>query len=304
MGERLSGFTEQRGRAVTIGDGFFWLDEDTADFGKMSLENEPTLVIIESIRAMQEVFKSFGLDSTDGADIFYGNAARLFGFEAETEKTHALYRHAKERIPGGVYLLSKQPERIAPDVWPAYFREARGCEVWDLDGRRYFDLSMSGLGACILGYRDPDVTEAVVRRVRLGSMSTLNPPEEVELADLLCELHPWAEQVRLARTGGEIGAVAVRISRATTDRSHIAVCGYHGWHDWHLAAVVMEPARGSDSDPEFLDFVREKTHSVGALLIFDEITLGFRLCTGGAHLRLGVNPDLAIFAKALGMDTR
>lgn len=184
-------------------------------------------------------------------------------------------------------------------------------------------------------------------------MSTLNPPEEVELADLLCEIHPWASQVRLARTGGEIAAVAIRIARATTDRSVVAISGYHGWHDWYLAAnlgvddtlrghlfpgleplgvprelrgttvafaynsreelqnivdtygerlaaVIMEPCRYHDPEPGFLEFVRDKAHECGALLIFDEITVGWRLNFGGSHLKHGVDPDMAIFAKSLG----
>lgn len=267
--------------------------------------------------------------------------------------TQDLYQHAKQRMPGGTQLLSKRPELMAPGQWPAYFRKARGCEVWDLDRRHYYDMSMHGIGACLLGYADPDVSRAVIRRIKAGSMSILNPPEEVELADQLCEIHPWADQVRFARCGGEIAAVAVRIARATTGRSVVAICGYHGWHDWYLAAnlgasdalrghllagldsagvpselrgttctftfnnrqelqaiveqhgarlaaVVMEPCRRSDPEPGFLEFVRESVHRCGALLIFDEITVGWRLCFGGAHLRLGVNPDMAIFAKALG----
>ena len=67
-------------------------------------------------------------------------------------------------------------------------------------------------------------------------MCTLNNPEEVELAQLLLRIHPWAEQVRFARTGGEAMAIAVRIARACTGRDVIAFCGYHGWHDWYLAA--------------------------------------------------------------------
>ena len=186
---------------------------------------------------MKDAFNEFPLDKSDVEDIFYNNAVRLLQIEAEkTERTQSLYRHAKQRIPGGTQLLSKRPERMAPDQWPAYFREARGCEIWDLDGRHYFDMSLSALGSCLFGYRDPEVSNAVLRRVRLGAMSTLNPPEEVDLADLLCEIHPWAEQVRFARSGGEVAAAAVRIARATTDRSIIAICGYHGWHDWYLAA--------------------------------------------------------------------
>ena len=91
-----------------------------------------------------------------------------------------------------------------------------------------------------MGFADPDVTSAVLHRVRMGSMCTLNPPEEVELADRLCAIHPWAEQARFARSGGEIAAVAVRIARATTGRSAVAICGYHGWHDWYLASNLGE----------------------------------------------------------------
>ncbi|MFH1920959.1 MAG: aminotransferase class III-fold pyridoxal phosphate-dependent enzyme, partial [Planctomycetota bacterium] len=134
----------------------------------------------------------------------------------ETEngsKTQDLYRLARSLIPGGTQLLSKRPEMFAPEQWPGYYREAKGCEVVDLDGRRYTDMSIMGIGACLLGYNDPDVTAAVIRRVQAGSMSTLNNPEEVELAQLLVRLHPWAEQVRYARTGGEAMAVAVRIAR-------------------------------------------------------------------------------------------
>ena len=119
-----------------------------------------------------------------------------------------LYRHAKARIPGGTQLLSKRPEMFLPENWPAYYSRARGSQVWDLDGNMYHDMSYNGIAACILGAADPDVEEAVIAAVRAGSMSTLNPPEEVELADLLCELHPWADMVRYGRCGGEAMAIA------------------------------------------------------------------------------------------------
>jgi len=267
-----------------------------------------------------------------------------------------LYCQAKSLIPGGTQLLSKRPEMYAPEQWPAYYRETHGCEVVDLDGRRYVDMSTMAVGACLLGYNDPDVTRAVVGRVQAGSMCTLNNPEEVELARLLVELHPWAEQVRYARTGGEAMAVAVRIARAATRRDRIAFCGYHGWHDWYLAAnlepdgetdrldghllpglqplgvpsklaetalpfryndldglaaivsehgdqltaVVMEPTRHVDPSPGFLEGVRELCDRIGAVMVFDEITAGWRFALGGAHLRYGVDPDIAVFAKALG----
>ena len=268
-------------------------------------------------------------------------------------KTQDLYQHAKTRIPGGTQLLSKRPEMFAPDQWPAYFSKANGATVWDLDGRQYTDMAFNGIGACLLGFAHPKVTEAVTRRVADGSMCTLNAPEEVALADRLCEIHPWADQARFARTGGEACAMAARIARATTGRDLIAICGYHGWQDWYLAAnlgesdalkghllpglspegvpaalrgttlafaandfrgfeeimtthgdrlaaVIMEPCRFHDPEPGFLEAVRGACSRHGALLVLDEITIGWRLCFGGAHLELGVEPDLAIFAKALG----
>ncbi len=346
--------SEIRGRCVTTGDGFAWFDESSVDWSKLSPGCNPILVGLENLRAMKEAADNFCLNAEDIQDIFCDNAHRLFGVIKESgNRTQELYKYAKQRIPGGTQLLSKRPEMLAPDQWPAYFREARGCEVWDLDGKHYYDFATNGIGACLLGFRDPDVTRAVQRRINLGSMCTLNPPEEVELADLLCEIHPWASQARFTRTGGETGAVAVRIARATTDRSVIAICGYHGWQDWYLAAnlgqddalrghllpgldplgvprelrgsavtfrynnreefqaiikkhgdqlaaVIMEPCRYQDPEPGFLEYLRDEVHKCGALLIFDEVTIGWRLCYGGSHLKFKVAPDLAFFAKALG----
>ena len=263
-----------------------------------------------------------------------------------------LYARAKSRIPGGTQLLSKRPEMFLPEQWPSYYSRARGVEVWDLDGNKYIDMSHNGVGACILGAADPDVDGAVKTVIDAGSMSTLNAPEEVELAELLCQLHPWAKMVRYARSGGEAMAVAVRIARAKTGRERVAFCGYHGWHDWYLAAnladekaldghllpglepagvprglrgtalpfrynhieelgeiisrfrhelaaIIMEPIRDQDPAPGFLEKIREISTEIGAVLIFDEITAGFRLTTGGAHLCYGTEPDIAVFAKGI-----
>ncbi|HOW72519.1 MAG TPA: aminotransferase class III-fold pyridoxal phosphate-dependent enzyme [Phycisphaerae bacterium] len=346
--------SQTRGKCVTLGSGFAWLQPDTVQWNRCTAHGSPTLVGLESLLALRQAAENTGLNIIDLQDIFHDNASRLLAIKpASGTETQDLYRHARGRIPGGTQLLSKRPEMLAPDQWPAYFREARGCEVWDLDGQHYFDMSTNGIGSCLLGFRDPDVTRAVRRRLMLGAMSTLNPPEEVALADRLCTLHPWAEQVRFGRSGGEAMAVAVRIARATTRRSAVAICGYHGWHDWYLAAnlgetdglrghllpgldpggvpaelrgttvtfrfnsredfqgvldrcghrlaaLVMEPSRFHPPDSGFLELVRDGTHRCGALLIFDEITIGWRLCLGGAHLKLGVHPDMAVFAKALG----
>src|SRR5262249_19974557 len=143
-------------------------------------------------------------------------------------------------IPGGNMLLSKRSEMFLPNQWPAYFSKSRGCRVWDLDGREYIDMSLMGVGTNTLGYSHPDVDNAVRQCVDSGNMSTLNCPEEVWLAEKMIELHPWAEMVRLARSGGEANVIAIRIARAAAGRDGVAICGYHGWHDWYLSANLAD----------------------------------------------------------------
>jgi glutamate-1-semialdehyde 2,1-aminomutase len=264
-----------------------------------------------------------------------------------------LWNKAKQVIPGGNQLLSKRVERFLPGLWPAYYTKAKGCEVWDLDGKKYYDFAQMGVGACSLGYADDDVNRAVIDAVNHSSMCTLNCHEEVELAERMIEIHPWADMVRYSRTGGEACAVAIRIARAATGKDVVAFCGYHGWHDWYISAnlgdssnldgqlipglepkgivrdlkntavpftynklfeltdivnkypnrvgvIIMEPQREVNPEPGFLEGVRELATKIGAVLIFDEVTSGFRLNYGGIHLLRGVNPDIAVFGKALG----
>jgi glutamate-1-semialdehyde aminotransferase/spore coat polysaccharide biosynthesis protein SpsF (cytidylyltransferase family) len=151
-------------------------------------------------------------------------------------KGQKLWRRAKRIIPGGTMLFSKNPDLFLPNFWPAYFEKTKGCSIWDLEGKKYFDLSMMGIGTNILGYSRREVDCAVKNIINKGNMSTLNSKEEILLAEKLVQMHPWAGQVRFARTGGEAAAIAVRIARAATGRDKIAICGYHGWHDWYLSA--------------------------------------------------------------------
>jgi len=267
------------------------------------------------------------------------------------EQGQTLWRRAKRVIPGGNMLLSKRAEMFLPEQWPAYFCRARGCRVWDLDGRELIDMSIMGIGTNLLGYGHPEVDTAVAATVAAGNMSTLNCPEEVWLAERLVALHPWAEMARFARSGGEANAIAIRIARAASGRDTVAICGYHGWHDWYLAtnlengsgleehllpglepmgvphalagtvqpfsfnrldqleriaashelaAVKMEVQRTTPPDPGFLEGVRELCTRRGIVLIFDECTSGFRETFGGLHLKYGVEPDMAMFGKALG----
>ena len=146
-----------------------------------------------------------------------------------------LYKQAKELIPGGTMLLSKRPEMFLPDNWPSYYSKAKGCEVWDLDGNKFVDMTIMGIGTNTLGYGHDEVDAAVLKAVASGNMSTLNCPEEVWLAEKLIEINPWADMVRFARSGGEANSIAIRIARAASGKDGVAICGYHGWHDWYLS---------------------------------------------------------------------
>ena len=147
-----------------------------------------------------------------------------------------LYKKAKTLIPGGTMLLSKRPEMFLPDNWPSYFSRAKGCKIWDLDNNELLDMSIMGIGTNTLGYGYDDVDNAVLETVKKGNMSTLSCPEEVYLAEKLVEMNPWADMVRFARSGGEANSIAIRIARAASGKDKVAICGYHGWHDWYLSA--------------------------------------------------------------------
>jgi glutamate-1-semialdehyde 2,1-aminomutase len=262
-----------------------------------------------------------------------------------------LWRRSKNVIPGGNMLLSKRAEMFLPEQWPAYFSKAKGCYVWDLDNNEYIDMSIMGIGTNTLGYGHPEVDEVVSQTVKLGNMSTFNCPEEVYLAERLIELHPWADMVRFARTGGEANSIAIRIARAASGKDKVAFCGYHGWHDWYLAAnlgdeetldghllkglesrgvpknlrdtiypfnfncfdelenlvnnheigvIKMEVSRNEGPKKGFLEKIRDLATAKGIVLIFDECTSGFRQTFGGLHKLYNVEPDMAIFGKALG----
>ncbi len=262
-----------------------------------------------------------------------------------------LWKRAKQVIPGGNMLLSKRAEMFLPDQWPAYFSKAKGCKVWDMDGKEYIDMTIMGIGTNTLGYGHPEVDAAVQQVIASGNMSTLNCPEEVYLAERLIEIHPWADMVRFARTGGEANAIAIRIARAASGRDKVAICGYHGWHDWYLSAnladkqgldghllpgleprgvprnlqgtvfpfayndydelealvnaqdigvIKMEVMRNMGPENDFLHKVRKLASDKGIVLIFDECTSGFRQTFGGLHKLYGIEPDMAMFGKALG----
>ena len=263
-----------------------------------------------------------------------------------------LWRKAINIIPGGTMLFSKNPNLHLPNLWPTYYSKTSGSNIWDLNNKKFLDMYLMGVGTNLLGYNNKKVDKAVKDTVSKGNLSSLNSPEEVKLAEKLVKLHPWANMVRFTRSGGEANSVAIRIARASTNRTKVAFCGYHGWHDWYLSAnlknkdnlnshlleglstkgvpknltgtsypfkyndfdgfyklikknpdigiVKMEVARNEMPRNNFLEKVREITSKKGIILIFDECTTGFRQTYGGLHKLFKINPDMAIFGKALG----
>ena len=146
----------------------------------------------------------------------------------------------KKIIAGGNMILSKSPERFLPDLWPTYFKSAKGCKVKDYDNNTYIDMSLMGVGTNVLGYSNSVVDNAVKKSILKGNMSTLNCKEEVDLAQKLIDLHPWFDKVKFARTGAESNSIAIRLARAYSGKDNIAICGYHGWHDWYLSANLTD----------------------------------------------------------------
>ena len=338
-------------------------------FNNAGIQNKEDLSAIrwtvddpEDLKVVESVFTHFAPDiyfswqnvlelQQNSPHLFEANKSGARNEGANLGTGQKLWKRAKRVIPGGNMLLSKRAEMFLPDQWPAYFSKAKGCRVWDLDGREYVDMSIMGIGTNTLGYGHPEVDAAVSEVIARGNMSTFNCPEEVYLAEKLVELHPWADMVRLARTGGEANAIAIRIARAASGRDKVAVCGYHGWHDWYLSAnlgddksldghllpglepngvprnlkgtvfpfnynkieeleaivrqhdigvIKMEVVRNKGPENGFLQKVRDLATRKGIVLIFDECTSGFRQTFGGLHKLYGVEPDMAMFGKALG----
>jgi len=174
------------------------------------------------------------------SEIFELNSKYKRNIGSSISNGQKLWGRAKKVIPGGNMLLSKRAELFLPDGWPTYFSKSSGCKVWDISDKEYIDMSLMSVGTNILGYSHKAVNEKVSETISLGNMSSLNCPEEVFLAEKLIKMHPWAQMVRFARTGGEANAIAIRIARAATGREKVAICGYHGWHDWYLATNLQK----------------------------------------------------------------
>lgn len=342
---------------------------ESGEFRTASMQNDADLSALrwtvdepEDLEVITKIFEHFAPEVNFGwRDVLdlYNSQPQLFAANQKIMRNEGaimgtgqkLWKRAKNVIPGGNMLLSKRAEMFLPDQWPAYFSKAKGCRVWDLDGNEFIDMSIMGIGTNTLGYGHPEVDEAVRKTIDAGNMATFNCPEEVYLAERLVELHPWADMVRFARSGGEANAVAIRIARAAAGKDKVAICGYHGWHDWYLSAnladdksldghllpgleprgvprslkgtvfpfnynnfeelealvntqdigvIKMEVVRNMGPEDNFLHKVRKLASERNIVLVFDECTSGFRETFGGLHKKYGVEPDVAMFGKAMG----
>ncbi|MGL4753989.1 MAG: aminotransferase class III-fold pyridoxal phosphate-dependent enzyme, partial [Aeromonadaceae bacterium] len=249
----------------------------------------------------------------------------------------ALSVRAEQSIPLGSQTFSKSRLCFPYGAAPLFIERGKGAHVWDVDGNEYLDFA-SGLLAISLGYCDPDVNEAVMEQLNLGSIFSLPHRLETEVAEQLIELIPCAEMVRFGKNGTDATSACIRLSRAVTGRERVAVCGYHGWQDWYIgsttrhlgvpecvrelthrfdyndlaslqrlleahpgefAAVILEPMNVAWPTPDFLPGLRQLCDEHGTLLIFDETITGFRNHLGGAQTLFGVTPDLAAFGKGM-----
>jgi glutamate-1-semialdehyde 2,1-aminomutase len=252
-------------------------------------------------------------------------------------RSNILLKKALSLIPLASQTFSKSYIQYPMENAPRFADKGEGCYLIDVDGNKYIDL-VSSLAAVILGYCDKDVDDAVIKQVRKGSIFSLPHELEVELAQKIINISPNAEQVRFGKNGSDATTGAIRLARAITKRDRVAVCGYHGWHDWFIgsttrnlgvpkavveltlafsyndissleqildafpgqfAAVMLEPENISAPETDFLSQVKELTKKHGALLIFDETITGFRFKLGGAQEKYGVTADLVTYGKAM-----
>lgn len=250
-------------------------------------------------------------------------------------RSNELLVRATKTIPLAAQTFSKSHLFYPAGASPLFLSHGDGARVFDVDGHDYIDL-VSALLPVVLGYRDPDVDEAIRRQLNSGITFSLATKLEAELAELLCSLIPCAEMVQFGKSGTDVTSAAVRLARAYTGKDRILVGGYHGWADWSasvlekkdagipvvtanlshkleygnpkdlelwsdylrggIAAVIVEPTH----DPDYLQHLRRWCSKSGVILIFDEIQTGFRYAMGGAQEYWKVTPDLACFGKSMG----
>ncbi len=249
-------------------------------------------------------------------------------------KSLELYEKAKQIMPPVTQTMAKGPGQYSLGASPVYLDRGKGSRVWDVDGNEYLDWN-AAIGPLSLGYAYEKVDNAIKAQLEKGITFSLMHELEYEVANLIHQIIPNAEAVRISKTGADVTSAAVRISRAFTGRKKVLCCGYHGWHDWYIAAtnrangipeevrditytfdynniqsleealdedvaaVILEPFVFDAPKEDFLHKVHELCKKNGSLLIFDEMWSGFRCALGGAQEFFGIKPDLAVYSKAV-----
>ncbi len=248
-------------------------------------------------------------------------------------KSNELYERALKTQSPVTQTLAKGPGQWTKGVAPKYIQKGKGSHVWDVDGNEYIDYN-AAIGPISLGYAYPKVDEAIKKQVDEGITFSLMSPLEVEFSELIQEVIPNAERVKISKTGADVCSAAIRVARAFTGRETVFCCGYHGWHDWYIgvtsrnagipesiqnmtytfdynniesikealddtvAALILEPFIFEAPKPGFLKELAQVCKDNGTLLIFDEMWTGFRIAIGGAQEYFDVKPDLAVYSKA------
>lgn len=250
------------------------------------------------------------------------------------DKSLEMYERAKAIMPPVTQTMAKGPGQYSLGACPIYLKRGKGSRVWDVDGNEYLDWN-AAIGPLSLGYGYPDVDQAIRAQLEDGITFSLMHELEYEVADMIHQIIPNAEAVRISKSGADVCSAAIRIARAHTKRNKILCCGYHGWHDWYIAvtsraagipdevkaltytfdynnldslkaaldadvaAVILEPFVFDVPAEGYLKEVARLCKENGTLLIFDEMWSGFRLALGGAQEYFGVTPDLAVYSKAV-----
>jgi glutamate-1-semialdehyde 2,1-aminomutase len=252
-------------------------------------------------------------------------------------RSRAMQDRLHDLVPGGAHTYARGSDQFPEFMAPVLVR-GQGCRVWDVDGNSYVEYGM-GLRSVTLGHGYQPVVDAVTRTIAHGV--NFSRPTELELAaaeDFL-SLVPAADMVKFAKNGSDTTTAAVRLARAVTGRTNVAVCRqpFFSTDDWFIgttamnggipaaavettvqfdyndltsvaaalagddvACVILEAATAlAEPQPGFLEGLRAQCDSHGTLLVFDEMITGFRWSAGGAQAVYGVAPDLSCWGKAM-----
>ena len=153
----------------------------------------------------------------------------------------SLRERARRAIPAGCHTYSKGDDQF-PSNAPGFIVSGRGCHARDPEGIDYLDWGM-GLRSVLLGHAYPRITAAAIAELKRGSNFTRPSPIETELAEVLIDLVPSAEMVKLAKNGSDVTTAAVRLARAATGRPIVVFPREHPFHsfdDWFIGSTVVD----------------------------------------------------------------